>query len=281
MHVHASHRFPEDPILLATLHWNLSPELFRLGPLAVRWYGLLFMGAFMLGFWLMNRVYLREQRKQEDLDRLLIVTMAGTVIGARLGHCLFYDPAWYLANPLQILKVWQGGLASHGAAVGIVLSTWIFSRSRPDQTLLWLLDRLVVVIALAGMLIRMGNFFNSEIVGIPTTVPWAVVFERVDALPRHPVQLYESICYGLIFVLLYGLLERHWKRMVPGQLLGLFLVLVFGVRFVLEFFKTSQTDFSMPGPLSMGQWLSIPAVAIGLWLIQRARRAAGVIQPNS
>ncbi|MCA9783810.1 MAG: prolipoprotein diacylglyceryl transferase [Candidatus Delongbacteria bacterium] len=267
--------------MLATLHWNLSPELFRLGPLAVRWYGLLFMGAFMLGFWLMNRVYLREQRKQEDLDRLLIVTMAGTVIGARLGHCLFYDPAWYLANPLQILKVWQGGLASHGAAVGIVLSTWIFSRSRPDQTLLWLLDRLVVVIALAGMLIRMGNFFNSEIVGIPTTVPWAVVFERVDALPRHPVQLYESICYGLIFVLLYGLLERHWKRMVPGQLLGLFLVLVFGVRFVLEFFKTSQTDFSMPGPLSMGQWLSIPAVAIGLWLIQRARRAAGVIQPNS
>ena len=281
MHVHASHRFPEDPILLATLHWNLSPELFRLGPLAVRWYGLLFMGAFMLGFWLMNRVYLREQRKQEDLDRLLIVTMAGTVIGARLGHCVLYDPAWYLASPLQILKVWQGGLASHGAAVGIVLSTWIFSRSRPDQTLLWLLDRLVVVIALAGMLIRMGNFFNSEIVGIPTTVPWAVVFERVDALPRHPVQLYESICYGLIFVLLYGLLERHWKRMVPGQLLGLFLVLVFGVRFVLEFFKTSQTDFSMPGPLSMGQWLSIPAVAIGLWLIQRARRAAGVIQPNS
>ena len=281
MRVHASHRFPEDPILLATLHWNLSPELFRLGPLAVRWYGLLFMGAFMLGFWLMNRVYLREQRKQEDLDRLLIVTMAGTVIGARLGHCLFYDPAWYLANPLQILKVWQGGLASHGAAVGIVLSTWIFSRSRPDQTLLWLLDRLVVVIALAGMLIRMGNFFNSEIVGIPTTVPWAVVFERVDALPRQPVQLYESICYGLIFVLLYGLLERHWQRMIPGQLLGLFLVLVFGVRFVLEFFKTSQTDFSMPGPLSMGQWLSIPAVAIGLWLIQRARRAAGVIQPNS
>jgi phosphatidylglycerol:prolipoprotein diacylglycerol transferase len=252
----------------------MDPEIFRLGPLAVRWYGLLFMTAFLMGFWLMGRVYKREQRSLEDLDRLLMVTMAGTVIGARLGHCLFYDPMWYLTHPLSILYVWKGGLASHGAAVGIILSTWLFSRKRPDQPLLWLLDRVVVVVALSGLLIRLGNFFNSEILGTVADVPWAIVFDRLDPLPRHPVQLYEAISYGLIFVLLFGLLERHWKRMIPGQLLGLFLILVFGVRFVLEFFKTQQTDFILPGPLAMGQWLSIPAVAAGFWLLWRARRIA-------
>jgi phosphatidylglycerol:prolipoprotein diacylglycerol transferase len=265
---------PEEIILPAILHWNMDPELFRLGPLAVRWYGLLFMTAFLVGFWLMGRVYRREQRALEDLDSLLIWTMAGTVIGARLGHCLFYDPLWYLSHPLQILFVWKGGLASHGAAVGIILSTWLFSRRHPDQPLLWLLDRIVVVVALSGLWIRLGNFFNSEILGLPTERPWAVVFERIDLLPRHPVQLYEAISYGLIFVLLFGLLERHWRTMVPGQLLGLFLMAVFGMRFLLEFFKTQQTDFILPGPLSMGQWLSLPAVAAGLWLILRARRQA-------
>ncbi len=258
----------------AALAWSIDPELFRIGPLAVRWYGLLFMVAFLLGFQLMGRIYRREGRSMEDLDRLLIWMMVSTVVGARLGHCLFYDPAYYLSQPWKILLVWQGGLASHGAAIGILGGLWFFSRRTPDQPWLWLLDRVVITVALAGMLIRMGNFFNSEILGRPSDLPWAVVFERVDDLPRHPVQLYESISYGVIFVFLFALLERHWQRMIPGQLLGWFLLLVFGARFLLEHFKIHQADFQVLPPFSMGQWLSIPAVAGGLYLLLRARRLA-------
>ena len=144
--------------------------------------------------------------------------MVGTIAGARLGHCLFYDPAYYLTNPLKILMVWEGGLASHGGAIGILTALFLYSRKRPDQPYLWLLDRMAIVIALAGLFIRVGNFFNSEILGIPADVPWAIIFDRIDSLPRHPAQLYEAIAYGSIFVGLYRLYGKLSARTASGKL---------------------------------------------------------------
>jgi len=193
----------------------------------------------------------------------------GVALGARLGHCLFYDPVFYLGHPIEILKIWEGGLASHGAAIGVLLSLFVFTRRENRPSYFWLLDRIVIPVALAGMLIRIGNFFNSEIVGIPTNRSWAVVFESVDAVPRHAVQLYEAFAYGIIFVLLMLVYRRKGKACRQGMLLGMFLVSVFSARFFLEFLKTRQAAYEASLVLSVGQWLSIPFVVLGLILLAR------------
>ncbi|PSQ90527.1 MAG: prolipoprotein diacylglyceryl transferase [Bacteroidetes bacterium QH_2_63_10] len=229
------------------IHWNVDPTIFRLGPLAPRWYGLLFASGFLVGFYLMRNVFQRENRPETDLDFLLLYLLGGTVIGARLGHVLFYAPSYYLMNPSEIIAIWKGGLASHGGLLGVPLA--------------------------------ICNLFNSEILGVPTDLPWGVVFERaaqlrpgVEAVPLHPVQVYESISYLLIFVGLWALYRRWGEDTPRGLLIGLFFVLVFGVRIVLEVFKREQAHFALDLPLgmSMGQLLSVPAVALGLWLIWRA-----------
>ena len=261
--------------MLLQIHWNVDPTLFRLGPLAPRWYGLLFASGFLIGFYLMRRVFRREERPETDLDILLLYLLGGTVIGARLGHILFYAPAYYLTHPLEIIAIWEGGLASHGGLIGVPVAIWLYSRGREDQPFVWLLDRLAAPVALTGSFIRLGNLFNSEILGLPSDLPWAVVFERIDQTARHPVQMYESISYFLIFVLLWGL-YRQWGEETPrGRLIGLFLTLVFGVRILWETFKVEQAHFELALPLgmSMGQFLSLPAVAVGLWLVWRSMRA--------
>lgn len=251
--------------------WDMDPEAIRIGDFAVRWYGLLFATSFLMGFHLTKQIFVAEKVKVELLDRLLIFMIVGTVLGARLGHTLFYEPEVYLQNPLRILKVWEGGLASHGAFVGITVALWIFCR-RHGLGLLWLMDRLTLGVALAGFFIRLGNFFNSEIVGRPSDLPWAVSFARLDGVARHPAQLYESISYLLIFLVLYWF---YWKTAVSkarGFMLGAFLVLVFGVRFVLEFFKENQVPFEAGLPVNMGQLLSVPLVLGGLFLMWQAYR---------
>ena len=261
------------------IHWNVDPTIFRLGPLAPRWYGLLFASGFLVGFYLMRNVFQRENRPETDLDFLLLYLLGGTVIGSRLGHVLFYAPSYYLMNPSEIIAIWKGGLASHGGLLGVPLAIWLYSRRRDDQPFVWLLDRLAAPVALTGSFIRLGNLFNSEILGVPTDLPWGVVFERaaqlrpgVEAVPLHPVQVYESISYLLIFVGLWALYRRWGEDTPRGLLIGLFFVLVFGVRIVLEVFKREQAHFALDLPLgmSMGQLLSVPAVALGLWLIWRA-----------
>jgi prolipoprotein diacylglyceryl transferase len=207
------------------------------------------------------------------VDNLLLVMMVSTIVGARLGHFLFYDPAFYLSHPFEILKVWKGGLASHGGLLGILIGLWIYSRKRPSQPYLWLLDRIAVPTALAGSFIRIGNFFNSEIIGEPTSLPWAIVFDRVDPFPRHPAQLYESVCYLVIFGILWRVYWRRRQETPRGLLLGLFLVLVFSARFLIEFVKVHQAAYGMGFPLSVGQLLSIPAVVAGVLLLIRAARA--------
>lgn len=260
--------------MLLDIVWNVDPAIFRLDlggfTLAPRWYGLLFALGFLIGFYLMHHVFQREDRPETDLDFLLFYLLAGTVLGARLGHILFYAPGYYLSNPIEIFLIHRGGLASHGGLIGVLLALWIYCQRRDDQPFLWLLDRLAAPVALTGSLIRLGNFMNSEILGVPSDLPWAVVFERVDRVARHPVQLYESICYALIFLLLWRLYQRWGADTPRGLLTGLFFTLVFGVRIVLEVVKMEQAHFDLALPLSMGQLLSIPALAFGVWLWWRS-----------
>lgn len=254
-------------VYAAYIHWDMEPVLIRLGPVTLRWYGVLFVVAFLSGLVLMHWIYRREGRPEKDVEKLFYYLLFGTMIGARLGHCLLYDPRFFLTHPLEILKIWKGGLASHGAAAGILFATYLLARKRPHTPFLWVLDRLVIPVMLAGCFIRLGNLFNSEIIGTPAQVPWAFVFARVDPNPRHPAQLYELAAYGVIFfLLLYLYLRGKNKR---GFLLGTFLVAVFSARFLIEFCKERQAAFGADLPLSMGQWLSLPLVALGLFLLLR------------
>lgn len=386
--------------------WAADPDLFHLGGLTVRWYGLLFALGFLISQQILFYIFRKEGHKEQDVETLTIYMVIATILGARLGHVFFYEPARYLANPIDILKIWEGGLASHGAAFGILVALYLYSnydikydfikfkgtfkkRKREGQSYLWVVDRIVIVVALTGCLIRFGNFMNSEIVGKPTESTYGVVFARntveaiqnsADAIekvevhkpdatlttdnmyqpenpmhqedssqangsgslyypveltvhfkegdyteeqvrdfvetrikglltnyqtiredmyepagtplnyqltqrsgtymatistfgiPRHPAQLYESISSLLIFMLLFYLWSRKKGQLPEGQLLGLFLIILFGLRFLYEFLKENQVDWENNLPLNMGQWLSIPLVLIGIILLFRVRR---------
>ncbi len=201
------------------------------------------------------------------LDTLTTYMVVGTVVGARLGHCLFYQPDYYLANPIEILKVWEGGLASHGAGIAIPLVLWLFAR-KAKKPYLWILDRIVIVVALAGFFIRMGNLMNSEIYGIETSLPWGFIFERWnETVPKHPTQIYEALSYFIIFLILYTLYRKKGTSLKPGFLFGFFLAVLFSVRFLIEFIKEPQVGFEQTMVLNMGQLLSIPFVLLGIYLL--------------
>jgi phosphatidylglycerol:prolipoprotein diacylglycerol transferase len=252
--------------------WNVSPEMIHIGPIVFRWYGVLFALSFAAGFHLTKAMFIREKRPVIDVDYLIFYMMVGTIVGARLGHTLFYEPQIYLHDPIRILMIWEGGLASHGAAIGIFTAFYLFTRRHPEYTFLYLVDRCCVGVGLAGFLIRTGNFFNSEIIGKPTNSDWGIVFSRVDAIPRHPAQLYEAFSYLFIFFFVYRLYwKTRWYK-YPGVIFGTFIALVFGVRFVLEFFKENQVPFEAGLPLNMGQLLSIPLVLAGIFLVLRGRK---------
>ncbi|WP_133273855.1 prolipoprotein diacylglyceryl transferase [Hymenobacter radiodurans] len=262
--------------LLAYITWDVAPEIVKIGPLTLRWYGLLFMSGFVLGSFVLSHIYRSERVSPQWVDVITIYMLVGTIVGARLGHCLFYDPGYYLTHPLDILKIWEGGLASHGATLGILLAVWLFSRNNKFDYL-WTLDRIVIVVALGGALIRLGNLFNSEIFGHETTVPWAFKFVRDTehlvngvAVPRHPTQIYESLFCVFLLVLLYLMWNRTKEKTPRGQLFGLFVVLLFTFRFLVEFLKEDQSDFESGMVLNMGQILSIPLIFMGLWVLLRA-----------
>jgi len=246
--------------------WDVSPEIVRWGAFAPRYYGLLFATGFIVGYSLMKKMFLAEGKNEEDLSSLLFYLMVGTIVGARLGHCLFYEPQYYLSNPLEILKVWQGGLASHGGTIGVLLATWLYRRKHPDQAYLWLVDRLAIGTAFVAGSIRVGNFFNSEIIGKPTDVAWAIIFARVDQVPRHPAMLYEALSYFLLFGLLWLIYQSRGPNIAHGKLLGIMLTWIFSSRIVIEFFKEDQVAFEAGMFLNLGQLLSIPFVLIGILL---------------
>ncbi len=258
--------------MFATITWSISPEIFSLGPIHIRYYGLLFATSFMLGFKIMEWIYKKENRPMDDLNDLIWYMILGTVIGARLGHCLFYNPEFYLAHPIEILKVWRGGLASHGAAVGILTSIYFYSKKKKNQSFLWLMDRIVIGVALAAFFIRMGNLFNSEIIGHPTDMVWGFIFTSVDNVPRHPTQLYEALFYLLSFVIIFFQYKKFDGKFKDGYLFGIFLILIFGFRIFIEFFKENQTYFEEGMILNMGQLLSIPLVLFGIYLLYKATK---------
>jgi phosphatidylglycerol:prolipoprotein diacylglycerol transferase len=258
--------------LLATVTWSISPEIFSLGPIHIRWYGLLFASSFIFGFKILEWVYKKENRPIDDLNDLVWFMILGTVIGARLGHCLFYNPDFYLSNPIEILKVWRGGLASHGAALGIFTALYYYSKKKKKQSFLWVADRVAIGVALAGFFIRMGNLFNSEIVGIPTDLPWGFIFTSVDNIPRHPAQLYEALFYLLSFIIIIFQYKKHEGKFKDGYLFGIFLILIFGFRFFVEFFKRHQESFEQGMFLNMGQLLSIPLVLAGIYFFYNATK---------
>lgn len=263
------------------MEWNVSPEIFRIGPFALRWYSLMFILSFLLGYYLVRKMFLAEKKPEQYMDALFLYMFGGTIIGARLGHCLFYDPVYYLTHPLEILAVWEGGLASHGATIGIIIAVYLFSKRRKETPFLWTLDRVAIVVALAGFFIRLGNLFNSEIVGASAQVPWAFLFPRYEQVPvpRHPAQLYEAIAYLLIFIFLFRFYRRKQANTKHGLIVGIFLVLVFGFRFFVEFFKEVQESWEASLPLDMGQILSIPAVLLGIYLIKTAKLPAAHKSP--
>jgi len=254
------------------IEWTVDREIFSIGFITIRYYSLFFLISFVLGIVIMKRIFKIEGKPEVDVDDLLVYTMFGTVIGARLGHVLFYSPGYYFSNPIEILKVWQGGLASHGAAVGILLALYKFIKNKKIYNYLWLVDRVIITVALAAFFIRSGNLFNSEIIGKPTDVSWAFIFSKyVDNVPRHPTQVYEALAYIILFVVLYKLYSVKKDQSPPGLLLGMFLVGNFGFRIFVEQFKENQEAFEAGMALNMGQILSIPLVLFGLYMIYSSR----------
>ncbi|QFU21354.1 prolipoprotein diacylglyceryl transferase [Shewanella eurypsychrophilus] len=246
--------------------WNIDPVLISFMGLKVHWYGALFATAIACGFQVMKRIYIKEKLPVESLDNLLMYCVIGIIVGARLAHCIFYDPAYYFSNPLKIFAIWEGGLASHGGGLGAILALYYYRR-KMDMPFLFLLDRLAIATAIFGFFVRMANFMNSEILGLPSSVPWAIVFERIDMLPRHPAQLYEAIAYLLIFIGLWAIYKYTEMKQKEGAIFGLFLVLVFSSRFAIEFVKVKQAAYAEGMTLSAGQWLSVPFLIVGVVLL--------------
>jgi len=247
--------------------WNVDPNIFKFGAIQLRWYGVLFVASFFIGLEIMKWVYRREGKDPAILENFLLYVIVGAVVGARLMHCFAYEPDYYLSHPMEILYVWKGGLASHGGMIGVIIALYFFAR-RYKESFWWLLSRATLAGMVTAAFVRIGNFFNSEIVGLKTELPWAVIFSRFDASPRHPVQLYEAAAYFVILGILIWFYRKASFTFATRMLPGLFLLLLFGARFFLEYTKTEQADYATTLPFTVGQMLSMPFVLLGiLWVV--------------
>ena len=246
------------------VHWNVNPEAFSLGPFTVRWYGILFGCAFIMSYYAFKELLKYDRDLPEDFaDRALMYMIIGTIIGARVGDCFFYHPEYYLKNPLEIFAVWKGGLSSHGGACGILISLLIFSYSL-KKPYIWVLDRVVIVIGVAGFFIRMGNLMNSEIYGYATSLPWGFIYERNgETEPKHPTHIYEALYYAFTYMVLRFVYRKCDNRPKPFLIFGIFLVMVFGFRICIEFIKNPQIAREEDMLFNMGQLLSVPFLLFG------------------
>ena len=279
-------------MLLNYITWDVNPELFNLGPLTVRWYGLLWAVGIWLALMIVQKLFKHEKLPEAWLDKLFMYTVIGTIAGARIGHCFFYE--WklfaepvsflgmtfkygnhYLAHPWELLYIWRGGLASHGGAIGIMIAIYFFNKNVSKKGFVWVLDRLVIGAAVTGAAIRLGNLMNSEIYGEATTMPWGFIFVRDNqTMPMHPTQIYEMMYLLVTFALTWWL---YWKKEAykkNGLILSVFLLIVFGTRFLLEFIKMNQQDFESNMFLNMGQILSLPFIIWGIWLLINVNKNA-------
>lgn len=286
--------------------WNPDPTIFIIPKTdhPIVWYGLFFAMAFLGSHFVMNKIFKTEARTSKELDLLTLYVILGTVLGARLGHCLFYDPSYYLSNPLDILKVWEGGLASHGGALGILTALILYSKNTKEN-LWWILDRIMVVVALSSVCIRMGNLMNSEIVGHTTSLPWGfkfiqhdieAVYQRVDyflELPattqlefinsvtaRHPSQLYEALFYAVLFIASFYLWNKKKYTVPQGFFFGLFIASLFTFRFFIEFTKETQEKWEQTLPIDMGQILSLPFIFAGIAIMVYSQKKNILYKPR-
>ena len=259
---------------MLAINWSVNPEIFALGPLSVRWYGLLFISGFILGWYIFKWFFNREDIPETLLDPLLYTLLAGTIIGARLGHCLFYQPDYYLGSWQgfwEIFMPWKGGLASHGGTIALIFAMIWFARKygrRHDFDFVWILDHLAIAVCFAATFIRLGNLFNSEIYGDVTNLPWGFIFElRGETLPKHPTQLYEALSYFLLGIALISIYKFKADKVYRGFFIGTFFIGCFGMRFLIEFIKEPQVMFEQNMALNMGQLLSIPFILLGIGLL--------------
>ena len=279
-------------MLLSQIKWSPSETIIEIAGFSVYVYSLMFILAFLVGFYLVKSFFLKENIDQKYLDPLLIYLVVSVFLGARLGEVFFYQWGYYQNHIIEILLPIQKsqnssilglidgykftgfrGLASHGAAIGMTIGLYIFKRKYNFKSLLWIFDRLTIPTAIGGAFVRIGNFFNSEILGKYTESDWGVIFEnRGESLPRHPAQLYESLGYIILFIILYKLYQTSIRKK-EGMLFGYFLIGLFTIRFIVEFVKESQGGIEtfLPG-LSTGQWLSIPFIVIGIFFIFLKKR---------
>ena len=271
---------------LLSVIWDVNPEIFHIGPLSIRWYGIAWALTFVIGLFMFRDFFRREGYPANLLDSAFLWCMLSTIIGARLGHVLFYDIHDYLQDPITILYIWQGGLASHGAAIGVLIGLWGFSR-KSKMPYIWSLDRIMLPVTIGGACVRIGNLMNSEIYGTPTDLPWGFEFIRdpnwIAGSPAvHPTQIYEALCYLVTFgVLMYLYYGRDMGRKRPGLLFGAGLIGVFLSRFIIEYIKNPQMDFEMDMSLFMGQWLSIPFVIAGVIIMIRALSKPAIDVPST
>ena len=256
------------------INWSVSPEILSIGPVSLRWYSLLFVSGFILGWFIFKGFFKREGVPVNLLDPLLYTLLIGTIVGARLGHCLFYQPDYYLGSWLgfcEIFMPWKGGLASHGGTIALILAMIWFARyygRKHDFDFLWIMDHLAIAVCFAATFIRLGNLFNSEIYGDVTSLPWGFVFElRGETLPKHPTQLYEALSYFILGIVLVLIYKYRLNKVYRGFFIGTFFIGCFGMRFLIEFIKEPQVMFEQDMALNMGQWLSIPFVLAGMAML--------------
>jgi len=260
------------------INWNIDPEIINLFGISLRYYGVLFVSGLVLCVYILTWIFKTEDIPLANLDKLTIYGIIGILVGARLGHCLFYEPSYYLSHPLEMILpisfppeggikfIGYQGLASHGGVLGLLIALYFYSR-KTKQSMIDIIDLIAVVAGLGFGFIRLGNFMNSEIIGIPTIQPWGVIFERVDNVPRHPAQLYEAIFYFTIFAIMMILYKKLRYRLKNGFFFGLATVLFVTARFIIEFVKENQVGFEDAMTLNMGQLLSIPFIILGIGFI--------------
>lgn len=272
--------------MLTFIIWDISPRIFTLElfgtEFPITWYGLLFAASFLIGQWLISYLYARDHKPASDVELLTLYVVIATVVGARLGHYLFYEWELLISQPGQwltsMLSLPFKGLASHGATIALLTALYVYSRKRSDQRFLWVADRVVIGVSLGGALIRLGNLMNSEIYGKPTSLPWGFAFvqetdpELLPVVPRHPTQVYEALFCLFLLALTFCLWKRKRQLLSDGIITGIFLILLFSFRFLVEFLKTNQEVFEDTMTLNMGQILSIPAVLMGLGILFTAFR---------
>jgi len=256
--------------------WDVDPVIFSLGSREIRWYGLLWAIGFLLTYRLLAPDLRKENCPENWPDKLFTYCIVGTILGARIGHCLFYQPGYYLTHPVEILKIWEGGLASHGGAIGVILAVWLFSRLIAKKSIWYMFDRMMVGVAALCFCIRLGNLMNSEIFGYPTTLPWGFLFVRshewhqlYEGLACHPTQIYEMMYCAVAGIVAWVMLKQGAQRR-EGLITGVGLLIFFGTRFALEFMKNPQVESEIGMTLDIGQWLSIPFILLGIHLAVKA-----------